>query len=143
MNTRLNVIYNHLKTRCFDPSCKDFENYGARGITVCDEWNTPHSHKGWLAFKKWALENGYNDSLTIDRIDVNKNYCPSNCRWVSRSVQNNNTRRTILVTHNGKTQSLKQWCIEKELKYTTIYTRIFRNGWTVNKALEFAEKEGE
>lgn len=72
--------------RCENPNIPCYVHYGGRGITVCDEWHD------YATFKKWALENGFNESLTIDRIDVDGNYEPSNCRWVTRKVQESNKR---------------------------------------------------
>ena len=65
---RLQNIFLHMKDRCYNPNFRDYKNYGGRGITICDEWQTPHSWKGGRAFKKWALENGYAYNLTLDRI---------------------------------------------------------------------------
>lgn len=72
--TRLYHIWNGLRGRCLNPNNKDYNNYGGRGITVCKEWDNAES------FFKWALSSGYNDNLTLDRINTNKGYCPSNCR---------------------------------------------------------------
>lgn len=142
-HSRLNSIFNGMKHRCYNPKDKFYKDYGARGIIVCAEWNdrdrvsTLHNAtKGFLAFKKWALENGYNDKLTIDRIDVNKGYSPDNCRWVSALVQANNTRSNHYLTYKGKTQSLADWCRELNLNYGTVRSRINRNKWSVEKALE-------
>ena len=141
--SRLNHIFNGMKHRCYNPKDKFYKDYGARGIIVCAEWNnrdrvsTLHNAtKGFLAFKKWALENGYNDKLTIDRIDVNKGYSPDNCRWVSALVQANNTRSNHYLTYKGKTQSLADWCRELNLNYGTVRSRINRNKRSVEKALE-------
>ena len=95
--------------------------------------------KGWLAFKKWALENGYQDNLTIDRIDPNGNYEPSNCRWVTMKVQSNNLRNNIRLTYKGRTQTIHQWCEELNLNYDCIVNRIKNMGWTVEKAFETRE----
>lgn len=142
-HSRLNNIFNGMKHRCYNPKDKFYKDYGARGIIVCAEWNnrdrvsTLHNAtKGFLAFKKWALENGYNDKLTIDRIDVNKDYSPDNCRWVSALAQANNTRSNHYLTYKGKTQSIADWCRELNLNYSTVRSRINRNKWSVEKALE-------
>lgn len=77
-----------MKQRCGDPNTRSFKDYGGRGITVCDEW----AHD-FVAFRDWALANGYTDELTIDRKDPDGNYCPDNCRWATRAEQNRNQRR--------------------------------------------------
>ena len=101
--TRLYNIWQHMKYRCDNPKTDHYDCYGGRGITYCDEW------KDFSVFKDWALENGYTDELTIDRINVNGNYEPNNCRWATRKQQGENTRKTHLITHNGETHSLREW----------------------------------
>ena len=86
---RLNVIYSHMKTRCYNKNRWNYQYYGARGIKICDEWKN-----NYQAFKKWALENGYQDNLSIDRIDVNGNYEPNNVRLISHKQQQSNKRNT-------------------------------------------------
>jgi hypothetical protein len=86
-NTRLYKCWSGIKGRCFNANSKAYAWYGARGITMCDEWA-----RSFPAFKKWSVENGYSDSLEIDRIDNNGNYCPDNCRWVTHKVNCNNRR---------------------------------------------------
>lgn len=90
--TRLYKVFRDMKTRCYNKNSKDYKNYGARGIAICDEWLQDFS-----AFYKWAYENGYDDKApklkcTIDRIDNNRGYCPQNCRWVDIATQNRNRR---------------------------------------------------
>jgi hypothetical protein len=123
---RIQNIFLHMKDRCYNPNFRDFKNYGGRGITICEEWQTPHSWKGGRAFRKWALENGYADNLTLDRIDVNKGYSPENCRWVSMKEQQNNKRNNRLITYNGKTQTIALWCEELNLPFSTVKNRLNR-----------------
>lgn len=137
MNSRLVNIYHNMKRRCYKPSDPAFSNYGGRGIKVCKEWrDSDHkTHKGFLAFKKWAMENGYKEGLTLDRIDVNKGYSPENCRWVTRKVQNRNKRNTIFLTAFGKTQSLGDWAEEKGMTVKAIEQRLKKCGFSAEKAL--------
>lgn len=148
--TRLNNIYANMKRRCYNPKSEVYKYYGGRGITICEEWNNSevvhlesggNSSKGFQAFKKWALENGYEDNLTIDRIDVNKGYSPENCRWVSMKVQSNNLRNNVRLTYKGRTQTIHEWCEELNLNYDRIRHRICRAGWTVEKAFETKENQ--
>ena len=147
-HTRLNVIFKNMKLRCYNPKCKDYKRYGGRGIKICKEWNDREIviisgvryTKGYLAFKKWALENGYQDNLTIDRIDVNGDYEPSNCRWATKKEQCNNTRRNRYITYKGKTQSFAKWQEELNIARTTFYRKI-KNGWTAERI--FNERQTE
>lgn len=84
---KLHGVWNMMKQRCLNRNCKDFKYYGLRGIRVCDEWI-----KDYLTFRAWALSNGYEEGLTIDRIDPDGNYEPSNCRWITIQAQQKNRR---------------------------------------------------
>ncbi len=142
MHTRLNVIYNDMKLRCFNPRSNNFHLYGGRGITICPEWldkgrsGIKNYTKGYLAFKEWSLSNGYNDNLTLDRIDSNKDYYPENCRWVSPKIQSNNIRTNVRLTYNGQTKTLAQWADLLGINYHTLYSRIYQYHWSVPEAFE-------
>lgn len=131
MKNRLYSIYQGMTKRCYYPDNQNYKYYGGKGIVICNEWKSDFS-----AFKKWSLENGYQDNLTIDRINTNGNYEPSNCRWVSMKEQCNNRTSNHLITYKGKTQNLKQWCIELNLNYGIMESRINRYKWSVEKAFE-------
>lgn len=129
--TPLYSTWQGIKDRCLNPRCKQYNDYGGRGITVCDEWLGEY---GSTNFCKWSLDNGYKKGLELDRIDVNKGYSPNNCRWVSNSVQANNKRTTRFITYNGRTQSLADWCREYKLPYVTIQGRL-SNDWDFERAI--------
>lgn len=128
-NTRLYSIWKNMRERCFNPNHKNFEIYGGRGITMCHEWVEDFAN-----FAEWSVNNGYTEELTLDRIDVNRNYEPSNCRWVTQKDQCNNTRRNIVVEIDGETKTLKQWCEFYGLKYGTVSSRVKR-GWSPKDAV--------
>lgn len=96
---------------------------------MCDEWKND-----FMNFYDWSINNGYNDSLTIGRINVNGNYKPSNCRWVDRKIQANNMRSNVLFTYNGKTQNMRQWADELGVNYQTIRQRR-HYGWSIKDCL--------
>lgn len=127
--TRLYEIWHGLRQRCNNPNSKDAHNYSDRGIMVCDSWNNSYE-----AFRDWALANGYTDDLSIDRIDVNGDYCPSNCRWATQSQQARNTRFNHLLEFNGKSQTIADWAEEIGIDYYTLAKRIGMN-WSVERAL--------
>lgn len=127
--TRLYSIWANIKTRCFNFNDPHYERYGARGITLCEEWRDD-----FKAFYDWAMSNGYADDLTIDRIDGKGNYEPANCRWVTIAENNRNKAHVRYITHNGKTQTIGQWTKELGLGKETIRERLKR-GWTETEAL--------
>ena len=125
---RLYHIWGGMLVRC-NPKCAHRSSaYSAKGIKVCDEW------KDYRAFRKWALANGYRDDLTIDRIDVNGDYEPSNCRFATQKEQQNNRSNNHRITYNGETKTLAQWAEIVGINASAISKRI-RRGWAVDEAL--------
>ena len=125
----LHAIWDGMKTRCYDANRLKFKDYGSRGITVCDEWRND-----FKAFYDWSIANGWVEGLSIDRIDNDGNYEPSNCRWADNSVQANNSRHCHYITYNGETLTISQWARKIGLKPSTLNVRI-RSGWSIEKAL--------
>lgn len=128
-NTRIHRIWRSIQDRCYNQNNQDYRHYGGRGITVCDEWKDD-----FLLFYNWALENGYNENLTIDRVDVNSGYSPENCRWVSMETQANNKRNNKVFTLNGKTLTVSQWSKETGVKYGDIQNRL-NYGYSFEEAI--------
>lgn len=119
--TRLYQIWQGLKGRCYDINDKRYERYGGRGITVCDEWKND-----FTSFYRWAIDNGYDETLTIDRINNNGNYEPSNCRWATFKEQANNRSSNIHYKIGNVTKSLSEWCELFGLPSSTILARYSR-----------------
>lgn len=128
---RLYGILHNMRSRCYLPTFSRYEYYGKRGIKICDEWL---GRKGFKNFYNWAMKNGYQSSLTIDRIDNEKDYCPDNCRWVSMLIQNNNTSKNHYITHNGETKTASQWAKIYNINRNTLNKRI-RRGWSFESAV--------
>lgn len=128
--TRLYAEWASIKNRCYNPHVQRYNNYGGRGIKMCDEWKNSSD-----AFFAWAQVNGYSDDLTIERIDVNGDYEPSNCTWIPKEEQANNRSSCLWITFNGKTQNLQQWCDELQLPYKLIHNRIFKLKWSFERAI--------
>ena len=121
-NSRLYNIREGMVNRCYNPSCPSYKDYGERGIVICDEWR-----KDFMSFYNWAMANGYEDNLTIERIDVNGNYEPSNCKWITNSEQSRNKRSTVYFTYNGETKIVSDWIKELGIPKTTFRRRIQQN----------------
>lgn len=102
--TRLYRIWTNMKARCNNSKASRYEHYGGRGITVCEDWQ-----KSFATFRDWALENGYTDTLTIDRIDNDGNYAPDNCRWTTAQEQARNTSKNHKVEFNGEVRCITEW----------------------------------
>lgn len=126
--TRIYEIYTQMKRRCYDIKNKDYHRYGERGIYICSEWLNSYD-----LFYLWSMENGYDDSKSIDRIDPNKEYAPSNCRWATSKEQSRNKRNTLYITINGVTKPLADYCDEYKKDYSKTYTMLYKNNKTVEE----------
>lgn len=120
-------LYRNMRNRCENPSDKRFENYGGRGIKVCDEWKNSRRK-----FYDWVRSAGWQPGLSIDRIDVDGDYCPENCRFVDMFVQQNNTTRNRWLTWEGRTQTVAQWARELNVRPHALQHRVDRN-WTIDR----------
>lgn len=128
-NHRLYRIWASMKTRCHNPNAAAYKSYGGRGIYVCDEWR--NSYK---LFYRWSMDNGYKDSLSIDRKENSKGYNPSNCRWVTMKQQQNNKTNNVFITFNGETHTIAEWSEIIDVRQQTISAR-YKNGWPLNMVL--------
>lgn len=120
---RLYKVWSSMRSRCYGRNQNQYHNYGGRGITICDEW------QDYEKFREWAMANGYDENAprgqcTIDRIDVNGNYCPENCRWVSAKVQVNNKRNSRFIEYEGSTYTVTQLAEKLKLPYITVIKRL-------------------
>lgn len=137
--TRLYRTWVDIKTRCYNSNCKSYPRYGGRGIKMCDEWL--HSY---VAFKEWAEANGYNPELSanknsIDRIDNDGDYCPENCRWVTKQQQACNRRSNLFLEYNGERKIVTEWAKIVGINWQTIAARV-HSGWTDEEALTIPVK---
>lgn len=132
-DTRLYKIWAGMKTRCTNPNQQSYKDYGGRGITVCEEWLS-----NFLSFYNWAIENGYQDGLTLERIDNNGNYCPTNCTWITMKEQSWNRRNSIKqdITAFGETKAAHEWEQDERcvVKLNTLLYRIGA-GWNSETAI--------
>ena len=128
-HTRIYNIWRSMRQRCSNPNCINYHNYGGKGISVCDEWNS-----SFEAFYEWARLTGYEEDLTIDRKDVKGNYEPSNCKWSSYKQQANNKTNNKLLAFQGEIHTLGEWASITGIKLSTIWARLNR-GWSVEKTL--------
>jgi len=131
MKTKLYNVWRNMRQRCFNVLCPGYRYYGGRGIKVCREW------LNFDTFKQWASNNGYEEGLSIERIDNNSGYYPGNCRWATRLEQANNTRQNLNLEYQGRTQTLSQWARELNIKKGTLLYRL-KSGW--NKKRVFTKK---
>lgn len=132
--TRLYNTWGHMRARCYNPHDKRYASYGGRGITVCDEWKN-----SFEAFRDWALSTGYNDSLTIDRIDVNGNYCPENCRWANELQQSNNRRSNRMIEYKGQVYTAAELARKVGISYMVMMARL-QKGYSIEEAVSLEDK---
>lgn len=131
---RLYDIWISMRKRCNLPSSDAYKYYGGRGIKVCEEWD-----KDYIPFRDWALSNGYQKNLSIDRIDTNGNYCPENCRWVTAKTQANNRTNNRVIEYNGEARTIAEWSRITGLSYRIIQYRLDA-GWEVQRIFEQSRK---
>lgn len=130
--TRLHDIWTGMCQRCDNPNATQYPNYGGRGIKICDEWR--NLEDGFINFRNWALENGYDNTKTVDRIDVDGNYCPENCRWVDNKMQVNNKRDTVYLQIATYRLPLMIWSEITGIPKDTLWGRHAR-GWTDSETI--------
>lgn len=138
---RLRRIYHGMIDRCYNPNVKKYRIYGGRGISVCEEWRSDRE-----SFIQWALLNGYSNDLSIDRIDVNGNYEPGNCRWADAITQRQNQRprtapfkRHVMLTIDGVTKAAADWCEEYGVSMPFVMYRIKKKNMSPYEALTTAK----
>ena len=127
-DTRLYRIYKHMRNRCYNPNDIRYDRYGGRGITLADEW------QNFENFAKWSYDNGYSDDLSIDRIDLDGDYSPDNCRWANKYEQANNKSNNQNHTFNGETHTIAEWARIVDMPYKKLWKRFYM-GWSAERAL--------
>lgn len=127
--TRLYEIWRQMHRRCYGTNTRAYPLYGGRGITVCEEWQE------YGPFRDWALANGYTENLTIDRVDVNGNYTPLNCRWATMKEQANNKRNNHRITYSGETHTVSEWADIYGVNQVKLWDRLSRHDWNIGEAL--------
>lgn len=140
--SRLYIIWCDMKKRCYKNKSSQYKWYGAEGILVCDEWKN-----NYKTFMEWALNNGYEEHLTLDRIDNDEDYAPKNCRWATMIEQHNNRRGNVIITIFGETKTVSQWSRDSRcnVSIACLLQRI-KKGWPLERALlivGYRDKEGK
>lgn len=141
-NTRLFNVWQNIKRRCYTKTNPSYKYYGACGIKVCKEWK-----ENFMSFYIWAISNGYDENApkgicTLDRINVNGDYEPNNCRWVSMKVQNLNRKANRIIDYRNESYTLVEWAEKLNINYSTLLYR-FRRGWSVEKAFNTEVKNAK
>lgn len=127
--TKLYNVWKEMRQRCNNPKHKHYKRYGDRGIKVCKEWDDPE------AFYNWAVNNGYKEGLTLDRINNDKGYSPDNCRWATIKEQCKNRSSNHLISCMGKTLTMIEWSELLKIPYDTLRARLNDYHWSIEKAL--------
>ena len=134
--TPIHTVWTHMRSRCLNSRNKNYKNYGGRGIKICSEWDVFEN------FYEWSMNNGYRKELSIDRIDNDGNYEPSNCRWATNKVQQNNTRITRKIMINGTQKTISELVNETGIPRATLYARITKN-YPAEKLLKVGRANNE
>ena len=119
-----------MKTRCYNPRSIGYKHYGARGIEICAQWHD------FGVFREWALSHGYRDDLTIERIDVNGDYCPENCTWATKVQQANNKTNNRLIEYDGKVMTCREWDRYLGFRPGVMSDRLNTLGWDVERSIK-------
>ncbi|MFA5398120.1 MAG: hypothetical protein WC346_19060 [Methanogenium sp.] len=135
-NTKLYVVFKAMKQRCYNLNCKNYSEYGSRGIKIFEEWLNDYTK-----FHDWALNNGYKEGLYIDRINNNGNYEPSNCRWISNKKNTNNTRKNNHILYKNKTYTIQEFSEFCKISRTTLVSRL-KLGWNLEKIVNTKPSKG-
>ena len=136
---RLYTVWRIMRSRCNSVTDKSYKRYGGRGIKVCDAWND------YAAFRNWAVANGYDENApkgqcTLERIDVDGDYCPENCRWATMKEQANNRRNNVRIKFQGNNHTLPEWAEILNIPYSTLRSRYLR-GWDISRMLSTPPKK--
>ena len=124
--------WKNMKRRCNNPNASEYENYGGKGICVCEDWSS-----NFQSFYDWSIDNGWSKELTIDRIDTNGNYCPENCRWASIEIQMNNTTRNHYIEYEGNTYTLSTLAKHLNIPYNIVRYRLSNCKWNVEQLINY------
>lgn len=128
--TKLYGVWKAIRQRCNNPNCDDYKWYGMKGVKVCEEW------EDFKNFYDWAMNNGYKEGLTIDRISFDGDYCPENCRWITIQEQQENKRNCKIIEYNGESNTISYFAKKYNIKRSTLYDRIFIKKYSVEYAIE-------
>lgn len=131
-NHPLYNVWKNIKKRCNYPNASEYQNYGGRGISICEEWSNNFDN-----FYKWSISNGWSIGLSIDRIDTNGNYCPENCRWSTIKVQMNNMTKNFYIEYKGKTYTLTTLAEYLNIPYNIVRYRISKCKWEVEQLISY------